>query len=116
MCHSIYVPPSKHSNLSILWQFSVPAKIKALTGNVTVDEGNAINLRCDVSGFPVPTVTWQKDRKPFQSAGSGVIHIGRSTRQDAGTYICKADNRVAPADEKITFVTVHCKYCNTDCE
>ena len=88
--------------------FSVPAKIQSLTGNLKVNETNAIYLRCDVSGYPAPTVTWRKDGGPEQSTGSNTFHKARSTRSDSGRYVCRAANSVGWA-EKETFVTVHCR-------
>ena len=87
----------------------VPAKIQSLTGNLTVDETNPINLRCEASGYPSPAVTWTKGGRPVQSAGSGVILIGNSTRGDSGTYVCMTDNAVGQAVQMKTFVTVYCK-------
>ena len=46
----------------------------------------------------------------MQSAKGGVIHITSSTRQDAGVYVCKADNGVGQADQKKSYVTVNCKW------
>ena len=55
-------------------------------------------------------MTWTKDGRPVQSARGGVIHINSSTRQDAGVYVCKADNRAGQADQKKSYVTVNCKW------
>ena len=37
---------------------AVPAMISADQSNVTVVEGQSINLTCQASGDPVPSVTW----------------------------------------------------------
>ena len=37
---------------------AVPAMILAEQSNVTVVEGQSINLTCQASGDPVPSVTW----------------------------------------------------------
>ena len=39
---------------------AVPAMISADQSNVTVVEGQSINLTCLASGDPVPSVTWYK--------------------------------------------------------
>jgi len=77
---------------------------------VIVNERDSINLTCEASGHPAPNITWTKDGGPVQSAVAGVIHIGKSTRDDSGTYACKADNNVGQADQMKVFVTVNCKY------
>ena len=89
---------------------SVPPRIQSSIANVTVNEQDPIDLTCVASGHPVPTVTWTKDGKPAQSAKGGVIHISISTRQDAGVYVCIADNSVGQADQKKSYVTVNCKW------
>ena len=77
---------------------------------MTVNERDSIKLTCEASGHPAPTITWTKDGAPVQSAVAGVIQIGKSTRDDSGTYACKADNNVGQADQMKVFVTVNCKY------
>jgi len=90
--------------------YSVPAKIQSKIANVTVNEQDSIDLKCEVSGHPAPSVTWTKDGAPVQSVVAGVIHIGKSKRDDSGAYVCKADNNVGQADQMRVFVTVNCKY------
>ena len=68
------------------------------------------NLKCEASGHPAPTVMWTKDGGPVQSAVAGVIHVGKSKRDDSGTYVCKANNNVGQAGQIKVFVTVNCKY------
>ena len=76
---------------------------------MTVNEQDPIDLKCEAAGYPAPTVTWTKDGAPVQSAVAGVIYIRRSTRDDSGAYVCKADNNVGQADQIRVFVTVNCK-------
>ena len=100
--------PFQFQFICLLLLFSVPAKIQSLTGNLTVNEQGTIDLRCDVTGYPAPTVTWRKDGESKQSTGSNIFHKASSTRSDSGRYVCKATNSVG-WEEKETFVTVHCK-------
>ena len=88
--------------------FSVPATIKSLTGNVTVNETNPIDLRCDVYGHPVPAIKWKKDGKELQQPTGKNLRIDSSTRTDRGKYTCTARNVVRMVDME-TFVTVNCK-------
>lgn len=94
-------------NVKFLSSFSVPAEIKWLTGNITVNETNSIYLRCDVSGYPAPVITWKKDGKQIRS-GSNML-IPRTTRNDSGTYVCIAENAGVGRVEMETIVTVNCK-------
>lgn len=48
--------------LNFLIYFSVPARIVNISKNVSVNEGENVNLYCLAVGRPEPTVTW-KDQK-----------------------------------------------------
>lgn len=85
----------------------MPAEIKSLTGNLTVNETSSIELRCDVTGYPSPTISWRKDGQQRNSV-KGVLRIASSKKSDSGAYVCIADNGVRRV-EKETFVIVHCK-------
>ena len=87
--------------------FSVPVKIKPFTGNITVNETNPIDLRCEASGYPAPTITWIKDGRLIHSRS--VFRIERSSRIHSGVYVCIANNTVGTAEMEI-FVSVYCKY------
>ena len=76
---------------------------------MTVNEQDPIDLKCEASGYPAPTVMWTKDGGPVRCVVAGVIHIGKSKRDDSGTYMCRVDNKVGQADQRKTFVTVNCK-------
>jgi len=89
--------------------FSVPAKFQPKMANVTVNQQDPIDLKCEASGYPAPSVTWTKDGVPVQSVVAGVIHIGKSAKDDSRTYVCKADNNVGQADQTKVFVIVNCK-------
>lgn len=54
-----------------------------------------------VSGYPVPTVSWQKDGLPARPRGSLSLHqdgdvhllcVERAQKNDAGQYGCTATN------------------------
>jgi len=88
--------------------FLVPATIKSLTGNVTVNETNSIDLKCDVYGYPVPAITWKKDKKELQQHTEKDLRIDSSSKSDSGKYTCAAQNFVRMVEME-TFVTVNCK-------
>ena len=93
----------------LLCEISVPANIQFLTPNLTVNERDAINLRCEVSGYPAPNISWKKDGKQIKPTREE-LHIISSKRSDTGAYVCKADNNVRQAVYMKTYVVVHCKY------
>ena len=92
----------------LLYKFSVPANIQFLTPNLTVNEHDTIDLRCGVSGYPAPYVSWKKDGKQIKLIGEE-LHINISKRSDTGAYVCIADNSVGQAVYKKTYVIVNCK-------
>lgn len=69
------------------------------TSSLTIVEGQAVNLNCLASGFPAPSIVWQRtDKKVFFTGkltypGSSV-KFGNVKRGDRGDYQCKADNNV----------------------
>ena len=86
--------------------FSVPVTIKPFTGNITINETNPIDLKCEASGYPAPTVTWNKDGRQIHSGS--VFLIERSSRNHSGVYVCIATNVVGKAEIDI-LVSVYCK-------
>ena len=74
-------------------------------------EGGSIQLSCEGSGYPTPTITWEKMGRPLRSennvfinSGTGQLTIRDVTSSDTGTYSCV----VANSEEKIeTSTSVH---------
>ncbi|XP_068734421.1 neural cell adhesion molecule 2-like [Montipora capricornis] len=90
----------------IVLDIEVPAEIQWLTKNITVNESSAIDLTCEASGYPLPTITWKKDGSVLVSSNN-TLHISSSTRDHSGVYVCVADNSVREPVAMETFVTVH---------
>ncbi|KAM8933893.1 hemicentin-2 [Pelodytes ibericus] len=72
--------------------------------NISVMANQPLNLGCEVTGVPFPTVTWSKDGKmltdapgiSIQAAGQS-LHFHRIRKDDFGLYSCKAVNRAGEA-------------------
>ena len=78
------------------------ARIENRNGRVM--EGGSIQLSCEGSGYPTPTITWEKMGRPLRSennvfinTGTGQLTIRDVTSSDTGTYSCV----VANSEEKI---------------
>lgn len=58
-----------------------------------IDETETIKLFCNATGNPSPNVTWTKvkDSARILPSGSNLV-ITESSKKDAGTYKCTADN------------------------
>ncbi|XP_054980117.1 LOW QUALITY PROTEIN: hemicentin-2 [Sorex araneus] len=66
--------------------------------------GSPLVLTCDVSGVPMPAVSWLKDSMPVESsvvrgvvARGGRLQLSRLQPEQGGTYTCVAENAQAEA-------------------
>ncbi|NXC61674.1 HMCN1 protein, partial [Aleadryas rufinucha] len=85
-----------------------PPVIQAQSGALDVIVNNPIVLPCEATGTPQPVITWQKEGINIITTGnsytvqpSGSLHIARATVEDAGTYMCVAQNPAGTALGKI---------------
>uniref|UniRef100_A0A8C1GCV3 Hemicentin-1 n=1 Tax=Cyprinus carpio TaxID=7962 RepID=A0A8C1GCV3_CYPCA len=58
-----------------------PSIVGVREENVTVVINNFISLNCEATGFPPPTLSWFKDRKPVQASSNALIMPGGRTLQ-----------------------------------
>ncbi|XP_032434339.1 hemicentin-1 [Xiphophorus hellerii] len=72
---------------------------KELPGDVTLNKGQSLALSCHAQGTPPPSISWTINNKPYR--GATTDEAGRSsvlsenvTLNDAGTYVCLAENSV----------------------
>lgn len=69
--------------------------------NQTVGQGSTVEIYCDVTGTPPPTVKWTRVREDFgpttQQIGN-VLRISPVNIEDRGIYICVASNSHGIAD------------------
>ena len=74
----------------------------------TAIEGLPYNLSCEVSGDPVPSVSWIKVSNDEHRVGT-ILNFTSISRDDAGSYTCEASNRCGK-DSKTASINVFCKY------
>lgn len=84
----------------------VPARIVNISKNVSVNEGENVNLFCLAVGRPEPTVTWKDQKYGLVSEGE-FLDITEIKRQQAEDYTCITNNGVAPPDQRKVKVTVN---------
>ena len=82
----------------------MPPTITEAPQSKTINEGDRLQLTCKASGQPTPTITWTKDGNQLGKT----VDIQNSKRTDAGTYVCKAENKVTQVTASAQ-VTVQCK-------
>ena len=61
----------------------------------TVIEGEDVEVRCNASGLPAPTIVWERlgSNLPNDALDiDGILMIPSVGAEDAGTYSCKAVN------------------------
>ncbi|RMC08359.1 hypothetical protein DUI87_14601 [Hirundo rustica rustica] len=85
-----------------------PPIIQAQPGALDVIVNNPIVLPCEATGTPQPVITWQKEGINIITTGnsytvqpSGSLQIARAAVEDAGTYMCVAQNPAGTALGKI---------------
>ncbi|XP_029928306.1 igLON family member 5 [Myripristis murdjan] len=84
----------------------VPARIVNISKDVSVNEGENVNLFCLAVGRPEPTVTW-KDQKYGLVSDGEFLDITEIKRQQGEDYECITNNGVAPPDKRKVKVTVN---------
>nr|XP_032653549.1 hemicentin-2 isoform X2 [Chelonoidis abingdonii] len=72
--------------------------VKPLPSVVQVRVNAGVILPCEVSGIPRPVVTWQKEGMSipagagFKVLPNGHLHLSQASVEDAGVYLCVAQN------------------------
>ncbi|XP_061016921.1 hemicentin-1 isoform X2 [Dama dama] len=97
---------SAHRHVSLHVQ--EPPVIQPQPSELDVILNNPILLPCEATGTPSPFITWQKEGINVISSGRshavlprGGLQISRAVREDAGTYLCVAQNPAGTALGKI---------------
>ena len=95
----------------LLPQLAVPPLITRPPQATVLRENATLQLTCEATGQPRPTITWSKDGVQQNSPGNR-FEISSIKRSQAGTYTCTADNQVKDAETASARVTVECKSAN----
>ncbi|XP_034531212.1 hemicentin-1 [Notolabrus celidotus] len=102
---------SRHFNVKVL----DPPRIKgsSVPAEVSVVVNNVLELQCEASGIPAPSLTWLKDGRPLPQTdslrllrGGEVLRVSSAQLEDTGRYSCLA-NSPAGDDDKDFLVRVH---------
>ena len=107
------------SLLVIVWLLLALPKILGIKGNLTVLEGNNLQLTCEASGRPDPNITWTKEKPGNQTnivvVQGKVLTITNINRSDAGNYTCAVYNGFGEPDNQTVYVNVPCEYALEKC-
>ncbi|GAB6020816.1 Down syndrome cell adhesion molecule-like protein 1 [Chamberlinius hualienensis] len=105
---------------SILRVYVPPRWINVPNGNVFAVTDGTIVLSCEANGYPQPTISWMKkdsstsrtvalkslNNNRFGIYANGTLVIEHVNYEDAGAYICRADNGIGIGLSRITQITV----------
>ncbi|XP_077447879.1 opioid-binding protein/cell adhesion molecule isoform X1 [Stigmatopora argus] len=88
----------------------VPARIANISKDITVNEGNNVNLMCSAMGRPEASIMWRyhspKGTHTFVTEGEH-LKIAAITKDHSGSYECIASNDISPPDVRTVQVAVH---------
>uniref|UniRef100_A0A3B4Z1V9 Hemicentin-1 n=1 Tax=Stegastes partitus TaxID=144197 RepID=A0A3B4Z1V9_9TELE len=102
---------SRHFNMKVL----DPPRIEGsgVPAEVSVVVNNVLELQCEATGIPTPSLTWLKDGRPLPQTdslrllrGGEVLRVASAQLEDTGRYSCLA-NSPAGDDDKEFLVRVH---------
>ena len=85
---------------------TVPASIQPILNEQPIEGGN-LNLSCNASGIPPPTVSWVNVSSGQRRNGS-VLVLTNINRNEAGEYKCEASNECGNVSVSAN-IDVHCK-------
>ena len=87
--------------------FTVPAASVKQAENKIAEEGTDVELYCNVTGNPDPTVI-RRNVKTGEIIEGNLLNIANITRAQAGEYKCTATN-TCRVDSTIVNIDVQCK-------
>ena len=75
-----------------------------------ISEGDTVSLRCSASGNPAPEVLWYRDGSGEIVSREEVLSLREVRRDQAGQYVCQANNSVGQSEPRKIDIRVKCEY------
>ena len=111
--HCQFHPRTVISYFNSLWSafYSVPAQVSVLgSGSEVLIEGGSVSFYCDALAYPEPIVSWSKvNADDFMVIESSWLNFTNIGRDEAGDYICIANNTCGKRKSSRRSVDVQCK-------
>ena len=104
-CHQSHITHYL-SLLSDLPQVSVD-----MSGDVgDISQGDTVTVSCSAQGNPAPELVWYRDGSGEIVSRQNTLTISNIRRDQAGTYVCQANNSVGQSEPKKIQLHVKCEY------
>ena len=104
-CISLFILLPSDFLISVLGQISVFA-----SGSEVLVEGDNVLLHCDAFAYPKPTVSWSKlNADDFKLVVSSWLNLTNIRRDEAGDYVCIANNTCGTRKSSRRTIDVQCK-------
>ena len=101
---------TKYTYGDLLHNFAVPPSIHKGPSNKTVNESSDLELFCNATGNPLPSITWSKRSDPSVNLESDeVLKVKNVSKNNSGVYQCMASNGIGRDVLVSWIVTVNCK-------
>ncbi|XP_028402396.1 hemicentin-1-like [Dendronephthya gigantea] len=71
---------------------------------ITIFDGDHVNISCEASGIPVPSVSWYRRTDSWSKISGSMIQIKNANLSDSGTYECRAKNEFNETRKKVNIV------------
>jgi len=88
---------------------TVAPQLSLSINRLIAEEKQNVTIICNATGQPLPNITWSKSvgslPKDRTKVLNGALTIYSVTRNDGGTYICKAENILGSASDNSLVIT-----------
>ena len=92
--------------------FSVEAQVQALHCPSSLTEGSNVNLQCDATGNPSPSITWIRQDTGIVLGSNDHLILLNVHRSRMGIYQCHAWNGIGNGSISTCYLDVFCKSIN----
>ena len=99
------------SNLVIITDLpQVSVEYDRADGLADIAEGDQVAVSCSAIGNPVPDIMWYRDISGEIVSRHNTLTISDIRRDQAGAYVCQANNSVGQSNPRKIDIQVKCEY------
>ena len=90
--------PVYYRNIFLFFSTVAPQLIKVPDRFLPIEEGSTATVTCEAFSYPPSEITWIRAflglPKGRTSVKKGTLSIGNFSKEDSGTYVCTARNKL----------------------